>query len=357
MEEEKYIVAIRCMTYNQSSYITDALNSFVMQQTKFPYLAVIFDDASTDGEQGIIKRYLEEHFDYSIKAGFKQWENEEAFYVYARHKENINCRFFVVYLKKNLYKTQRKDELIKEWCDAKYIALCEGDDYWTDPLKLQKQVDFLEEHEEVGICYTDYSRLNEATNEITHSMFEEQGQYRPTSYEQHLLRPGYLAPMTWVYRKKLLKYIEKQTGFVDGTYTYMLEWLYNSTVGYLPINTAVYRSHKGSASSPTDVNGLFRYSKGIFDIQVFYANKYSCPSELREKILVRGYLDVLPVAVMAQKEDFIEESKSYLEGKGYSVGVIIRDLKAGQAIRNSYAYRIGKMIISPFSWLKKNKRY
>lgn len=146
-------VCVRCMTYNQSAYITDALNGFCMQKTAFPYYVVVFDDASTDGEQKVIKTYLDENFNCSEAHGYKQWEREEAFYVFAQHLENTNCHFLVVYLKKNLYKTARKDDLINEWCKAKYIALCEGDDYWTDPLKLQKQVDFLETHEDYSMCF------------------------------------------------------------------------------------------------------------------------------------------------------------------------------------------------------------
>lgn len=151
-----FLVCVRCMTYNQSVYITDALNGFCMQKTAFPYYVVVFDDASTDGEQNIIKDYLYENFNCSEAHGYKQWEREEAYYVFVQHRENTNCHFLVVYLKKNLYKTTRKDDLVNEWCKAKYIALCEGDDYWTDPLKLQKQVDFLEQHDDYVVCSHDY---------------------------------------------------------------------------------------------------------------------------------------------------------------------------------------------------------
>lgn len=153
-DNDEYLLCIRCTTYNQSLYIKDALNGFCIQQTQFPFYAVVFDDASTDGEQEVIKAYLDEHFEQCEETGFKQWETDDALYTFARHKENVNCHFLVVYLKRNLYKTVKKDELIKKWCVAKYIALCEGDDYWTDPLKLQKQVDFLEEHEDYAMCFT-----------------------------------------------------------------------------------------------------------------------------------------------------------------------------------------------------------
>ena len=101
---DKDIVSIKCSTYNQSAYITDALNGFVMQQTDFPFVAVVIDDASTDGEQEVIKAYVNEHFNHSEEAGYKQWETEDAYWTFARHKKNGNCYFVAVYLKRNLFK-------------------------------------------------------------------------------------------------------------------------------------------------------------------------------------------------------------------------------------------------------------
>ena len=163
-DKNEYLLCVRCMTYNQKVYITDALDGFCMQKTDFPYYVVVYDDASTDGEQEVIKAYLDEHFDQSVETGYEQWETGEACYTFVRHKENLNCHFLVVYLKRNLYKTQRKEELINEWCVAKYIALCEGDDYWTDPLKLQKQVAFLEEHPDYSLCCHRFKMYYENTD-------------------------------------------------------------------------------------------------------------------------------------------------------------------------------------------------
>ena len=155
LEVSVYKVCVNCTTYNQSSYITDALNGFVLQQTGFPFVAVIVDDASTDGEQEVIRSYVNDHFDHSLDSGFKEWETDDAYWTFARHKENVNCHFVVAYLKKNLYKQQEKKKtVIREWMNSKYIALCEGDDYWIDPLKLQKQVDFLEANEDYSLCFT-----------------------------------------------------------------------------------------------------------------------------------------------------------------------------------------------------------
>lgn len=132
-----------------------------MQQTNFPFVAVIVDDASTDGEQEVIRKYVDEHFDHSQESDFKEWETEDAFWTFAQHIENRNCHFVVIYLKKNLYGNPKKKEIIKPYLQSKYIAICEGDDYWTDPMKLQKQVDFLEEHPDYSLCCHGYDIYNQ----------------------------------------------------------------------------------------------------------------------------------------------------------------------------------------------------
>lgn len=147
----QFMVCVRCMTFNQSSYIEDALNGFTMQETNFPFVCTILDDASTDGEQEVIKKYLQEHFDMENKSVVRNEETDDYVLTFAQNKLNKNCYFAVLYLKYNHYSNkeikERKFTYIAEWHDnAKYIALCEGDDYWTHPQKLQMQVDFLESH-------------------------------------------------------------------------------------------------------------------------------------------------------------------------------------------------------------------
>lgn len=124
------LVAIHCITYNHEPYIRDALEGFVMQQTDFPFVAIVHDDASTDGTAAIIREYAEKYPDI-IKPIFES-ENQ-----YSKHDGSLG-------------------RIMNQACDetgAKYIALCEGDDYWTDPLKLQKQVDFLETHPEYSMVF------------------------------------------------------------------------------------------------------------------------------------------------------------------------------------------------------------
>lgn len=123
------MVTIRCIAYNHEPYIRECLEGFVMQRTNFKFEAIVHDDASTDGTAAIIKEYAEKYPDI-IKPIFET-ENQ-----YSKHDGSLR-------------------RIMDEHMHGKYVALCEGDDYWIDPLKLQKQVDFLEQHIEYTMCFHD----------------------------------------------------------------------------------------------------------------------------------------------------------------------------------------------------------
>lgn len=148
------MVRVSCATFNHVNYITDAMNGFTMQETNFPFVCTIIDDASTDGEQEVIRQYLQEHFDLEDKSVVRNEDTDDYVLTFAQHKTNSNCFFAVLYLKYNHYSIKKsKDPYIKDWMDVKYIATCEGDDYWTHPRKLQMQYDVLEAHPEYTICF------------------------------------------------------------------------------------------------------------------------------------------------------------------------------------------------------------
>lgn len=150
-----FLVCVRCFTYNHANYITDALNGFCIQKTNFPYVCCVLDDASTDGEQDVINAYLQDNFDMYDTSIVRREETDDFSLVFAKHKENEMCYIAVLFLKYN-HHSIRKDKMsyIAEWQKtAKYEASCEGDDYWIDPTKLQKQTDALETHPECTIAF------------------------------------------------------------------------------------------------------------------------------------------------------------------------------------------------------------
>ena len=153
-----YLVSVRCFTFNHAPYIEDTLNGFVLQETNFPYVCIIVDDASTDGEPNVIKRYLESHFCTESNDSTVHEDTNDYDYYFTQHPFNKNCYFAVYLLKNNHYGSNEKEErkysyFSQFFDDVKYHAICEGDDYWIYPKKLQKQVDFMENHPEYSMCF------------------------------------------------------------------------------------------------------------------------------------------------------------------------------------------------------------
>lgn len=201
-KQYNWMVCVQCMTYNQSIYIEDALNGFTMQETNFPYVCIICDDASTDGEQDVIKNYLEQHFELEDKIATRNEETEDYVLRFARHKTNHNCFFAVFLLKYNHYSIKHpKGGYFFEWLGTKYIALCEGDDFWTDSNKLQNQVDFLEAHLECSICATGAQEL------YPDGRFEDKVPFEVKEFyttEDFLTKKRFVATCSIVYRWKYL---------------------------------------------------------------------------------------------------------------------------------------------------------
>ena len=117
------LVSIVCITYNHEAFIKDALDGFVMQKTDFPFEIIVHDDASTDGTANIIREYEAKYPELFVPI----YQSENQF-----SKVGVSIWEDITFPKAR----------------GKYVALCEGDDYWTDPLKLQKQFDFLEANPE-----------------------------------------------------------------------------------------------------------------------------------------------------------------------------------------------------------------
>ena len=260
-ETQLYLVSIKCVTYNQSSYVIDALDGFVMQQTDFPFVAVIIDDASTDGEQEVIKSYIEEHFDHSQESGFREWETEDANWTFARHDGNENCHFVSVFLKRNLFKEpEKKESVVKEWMDSKYVAICEGDDYWTDPLKLQKQVDFLEGHPDFSMCFhgaevkVENSPGSEQKNGTNYSRIENR-EYVSTEFVSRWLVPT----ASIVYRPEYVNKFEVKhpERFAFGDIVLVLKCSHTGKVFGMSDMMSVYRIQPNSiTNNPQSVEFL-----------------------------------------------------------------------------------------------------
>lgn len=327
------LVSIHCFTFNHEPFIERALQGFVMQKTSFPFIAVVIDDCSSDKTATIVRDYAK-RYPSIIKAVCLE-ENY--------HSQNkTKGGFFRPFDK-----------------DAKYVAICEGDDYWTDPFKLQKQVDYLETHSDVGLCYTDYSRVNQDFQLINSACFLN-GIKRPNNFEEHLLSQGYIAPMTWVYRRDIRQQMDIPRGFADWSFAMALTFFHDSKVGFIDSDTAVHVIHPDSASHQTDPKKRFLYEYRVFKEQVFFAEKYG-EEALATRIKFDKFLALLPFALRVGNQDFLHEAESFFSSKGACFEDICNQArrvneyrKEIKKARSSKAYRLGSAILKPFKILTKN---
>lgn len=212
------LVSVCVATYQHSNYIRKCLDSILMQKTDFIFEILLGEDASTDGTRDICIEYAE--------------KNINKIRLFLHHRENNisieGCptgRFNFIY---NLYNTK-----------GKYIAICEGDDYWTDPLKLQKQVDFLEDHPDYSVCFHPVKilRREKLINDIITRQVKE------TTNIYDLAKGNYLHTVSVIFRKKSEELPKWLLVCPIGDYPLHMINAENGKIKKLKDTMAVYRIH------------------------------------------------------------------------------------------------------------------
>ena len=198
-------------------------------------------------------------------------------------------------LDENHYQTGKIEErfgYIAEWLDkSKYYAICEGDDYWTAPLKLQKQVDYLESNPDIVMCYTRCVLFDESTQ----TFGEEYGWQVNDFY--HLFESNLIQTLTTVFRKSVYdEYIDKVKPFSKkwllGDYPMWLYFSLRYKVHLIEECTSVYRVLKESASHSMDYEKQVKFEQSVFDVRKFFAKMCPNSQELEAKAEVK-YHDML----------------------------------------------------------------
>lgn len=273
------------VTFNHGKYIAEALDSILMQQTSYSYKIVVAEDCSTDNTREILLDYQ------------KKYPNK--FKLILQH-QNIGARKNNIDLLNNL--------------DGKYIAALEGDDYWTDPYKLQKQVDFLESNREYGLVYNDVDFLYEKTNSVNQSVFKNNTIKNRLDFYDHLINGYYFAPLTWVFRKELVSHLNNNNIYSDGSFTIMLYFLKFSKVKYLTDTTGVYRVLEESASHSKNIDKVYKRWMGVFRTQVSIARDFNESEYLTNYIKILKYSYALNnFAYILNDTDLIKEAEVYFK--------------------------------------------
>lgn len=284
--EMKPLVSISCITYNHKDYIIDTLNGFLMQKTNFPFEVLIHDDCSTDGTTEIIREYAKKYPEI-IKP---MYERENQY----QHGKPFGSEVW------NYPRAK-----------GKYIALCEGDDYWIDPYKLQKQVDFLEANPDYGMCYTNFDIKNEVSGRYISKVFDTlpkiyQKEY--SSVEEFIIRRGYVCPPSWLFRRELMP--KATFGSLDTTFVYFAYFLTNTKVKYLPDSTTVYRILGESASHTSNPIKAYDRAENLLKTQKKLIEVFNLDPSLNILCEISFYSDNLVFFIENQFEDDVQIAKS-----------------------------------------------
>ena len=228
MKSEEIIVSISCLAFNHGPYIRQCLEGFMMQETNFSFEVLIHDDASTDDTSKIIKEY-EKRYPDVIKP---------------------------IYQKVNQYSQGIKPTLKYNFprAQGKYIALCEGDDYWTDRLKLQKQVDFLEQNPSFSLCFHDSRVVYLNKKRRSHSFCRLDK--RSFTIEDVIANRWFVPTQSIVFRADIKINAKWLRHIYNRDYALQLLCVYEGPFHYIPEIMSVYRKHNGGIRTRIGFKGI-----------------------------------------------------------------------------------------------------
>ena len=285
--ENKFLVCVSCMTYNQASYIEKTMNGFCMQETLFPFVCIIMDDASTDGEPEVINRFMDNYFE----AEGESKETEHYIQRTGCHKENRNCHFVVFLLKYNHHGKKAKQPYYASFYNnAKYIANCEGDDYWINSNKLQEEVEVLERSEHVTLVHTAFDIVNERGEKIDapEALYESISRMKKDGFiwQNHLVFGTPILFCTTMYRQGI---IDQEGPTID--YAQFMNCARKGKVAYIDQKMSNYRILSTSMMRTARGRVVSRIKDGIFwQLYFFSRRQYETDNyykrNLRTRVLV-----------------------------------------------------------------------
>jgi glycosyltransferase involved in cell wall biosynthesis len=246
------VVSIFCLTYNHEDFISEAIEGFLMQETTFPVEIMILDDASNDRTQELLIRYQKKY--PKLISLILQTDNQYS---------KLGSGFAAKYLK---------------GCKGKYLAMCEGDDYWTDKSKLQMQYKRMEKSPDITICCTGYNIDNKYNNEFDDRFSRENPSEERIITLANWVEPYILHTCTSFIRIEYLKNeideISKYKNVKDIFYFCIL--LSKGPGVVLNKITTSYRLHNGGIwSLKSSYNQALSNLKTARDLNMFFKNKNS----------------------------------------------------------------------------------
>ena len=240
-------VSIICTVFNKEPWLKKTIDSFLAQQTEFAIEIILVDDASSDGSRSIIQDY-QANYPNLIRA-FYQDENQGI------------AKTWVTICKE---------------ARGYYIARCDGDDFWIDPLKLQKQVNLLASKPDCKWSNTDFDIYDEHGNFVSKAGFANQTIPLADTYEKMLATRGFTMASTWLVDRDLMLDVNQELDLTtsDDTFNLQLELFQRTSLAYLDEATVAYTINQGSDSRPCDFRKLERRFHKLLQTQLTYLDKY-----------------------------------------------------------------------------------
>lgn len=226
------LVSICCLTYNHAPFVRKCLDGFLMQETTFPVEILIHDDASTDGTDTIVREYAAKYPDRI----FPLYEDENKFSHGYQGKMDITFNY--------------------SRAKGKYIATCEGDDCWTDPLKLQKQVDFMEAHPDYSVCFHNCHHYDVRSGKVryprNYNYITDQREGVDVTVDDYFHK-NLIVPLTMLFRLSMYSF-DWQKRYKYYRDTYEIYHLLKAGKGYwMKFDGGVYTMHGGGISTSASV--------------------------------------------------------------------------------------------------------
>jgi len=291
MGEQQPLVSICMITYNHEAYIAEAIEGVLMQKADFSYRLVIGEDCSTDNTRKICEDYAKQYPD----------------------KIELLPSIKNLGMQPNFIRTF-------EACTGKYVALCEGDDYWTDPLKLQKQVDFLEENKEFTLCTNNANSVNEhgESNDITMPNIEASKEY---TLEDILINGNPFYTASSIFRKSAL--FPLPDWFLEvpfGDYALYIIALRKGKGFCFNDNMSAYRCHLSSSWNPLSNKNKVKKNISFFKKYLQYEKAHE------NKLLIYKKLSNYYNYLLSNSNcSFLESLYLNLKYYHYASGITLKD--------------------------------
>lgn len=278
------------LTYNHEPYIAQAIESVLMQKTDFPFELIIGEDCSTDGTLGIAKAYAQKHPEtIRLLSG----------------PANIGSLANIV--------------RINTAARGKYIATLEGDDFWNDDLKLQKQVDFLENNPEYGVIHSDVNHWYEKGHFLAEKHNASNGLVIPDGdIFDALLDPDcYLVKTpTALFRKDLhdrhVDYeVVRSHGWAVADLFNWLSLARHTWFKYFPESMATYRIGLETAGNTADFKKKIKIHRSVFAIRFFFADQRPVPAAIMNKLRKDYIMTMLYDAYKVHDRELAAEMQKY----------------------------------------------